>query len=144
MLWRRLAATLADMLLLGGVGVVLCALFFERFVRMGAWARLVGFAIALAYATMLDGRGGTLGKRLFSGPSRAGLAPRSSRADPSRISRVIPSLMEGRVDLSVLAELKRRRVFRVLVGYGIVAFGVLQIIDPRYTALLKKMNLPPD
>src|SRR5712692_12050938 len=28
------------------------------------------------------------------------------------------------------AELKRRRVFRALVGYGIAAFAVLQIIEP--------------
>ncbi len=27
-------------------------------------------------------------------------------------------------------ELKRRRVFRALIGYGIVAFAVLQVIEP--------------
>ncbi len=32
--------------------------------------------------------------------------------------------------LALLAELKRRRVFRALVGYGIAAFAVLQIIEP--------------
>ncbi|HWE22467.1 MAG TPA: tetratricopeptide repeat protein [Myxococcales bacterium] len=31
---------------------------------------------------------------------------------------------------SVFAELKRRRVFRALIGYGIAAFAVLQIIEP--------------
>ncbi len=31
---------------------------------------------------------------------------------------------------SLVAELKRRRVFRALVGYGIAAFAVLQIIEP--------------
>jgi TolB-like protein/Flp pilus assembly protein TadD len=30
----------------------------------------------------------------------------------------------------LLAELKRRRVFRALVGYGVAAFAVLQIIEP--------------
>src|SRR5437899_11787694 len=30
----------------------------------------------------------------------------------------------------LLAELKRRRVFRALIGYGIAAFAVLQIIEP--------------
>jgi hypothetical protein len=34
------------------------------------------------------------------------------------------------VDLPLLAELQRRRVFRALVGYGIAAFAVLQIIEP--------------
>jgi hypothetical protein len=80
--------------------------------------------------------------------------------------------------LPLFAELKRRRVFRALVGYGIAAFAVLQIIepvmhgllarrgfvlrrggargglpcgclvklhgDPRFAALLRKMNLPQD
>src|SRR2546427_6920913 len=31
---------------------------------------------------------------------------------------------------SLVAELKRRRVFRALVGYGIAAFAVLQIVEP--------------
>src|SRR5438874_12589539 len=30
----------------------------------------------------------------------------------------------------LFAELKRRRVFRALVGYGIAAFAVLQIVEP--------------
>src|SRR3982074_2313933 len=34
------------------------------------------------------------------------------------------------VALSLLVELKRRRVFRALVGYAIAAFAVLQIIEP--------------
>jgi hypothetical protein len=32
--------------------------------------------------------------------------------------------------LSLVAELQRRRVFRALVGYGIGAFAVLQIVEP--------------
>ncbi len=32
--------------------------------------------------------------------------------------------------LALLAELKRRRVVRALVGYGVAAFAVLQIIEP--------------
>src|SRR5437763_4248333 len=32
--------------------------------------------------------------------------------------------------MSWFEELKRRRVFRTLIGYGIVAFAVLQIIEP--------------
>jgi TolB-like protein/Tfp pilus assembly protein PilF len=34
------------------------------------------------------------------------------------------------VSLPLIAELKRRRVFRALVAYGIAAFAVLQIIEP--------------
>ena len=36
---------------------------------------------------------------------------------------------EGRFG-PLVAELKRRRVFRALIGYGIVGFAVLQIIEP--------------
>src|SRR5882672_9917972 len=38
--------------------------------------------------------------------------------------------MRRLVYLPLLAELKRRRVFRALIGYGIAAFAVLQIIEP--------------
>src|SRR5438477_10765799 len=38
--------------------------------------------------------------------------------------------MEDRMFPSLFAELQRRRVFRALIGYGIVAFAVLQIIEP--------------
>ena len=37
-----------------------------------------------------------------------------------------------------LTEMKRRRVFRALLGYGIVAFAVLQIIEP----IMHGLNLP--
>lgn len=41
------------------------------------------------------------------------------------------------MDLSRLgSELKRRRVFRALVGYGIAAFCVLQIAEPIMHALI--------
>src|SRR5207237_1815240 len=40
-----------------------------------------------------------------------------------------PVNAEGRFR-PLVAELKRRRVFRALIGYGIVGFAVLQIIEP--------------
>src|ERR1700687_752514 len=36
---------------------------------------------------------------------------------------------------NLVSELKRRRVFRVLVGYGIVSFAVLQVVEPIMHAL---------
>ncbi len=38
-------------------------------------------------------------------------------------------------EASLVGELKRRRVFRVLVGYGIVSFALLQVIEPIMHAL---------
>ncbi|WP_426663502.1 RDD family protein [Rhodanobacter aciditrophus] len=64
--WRRLGALVVDLMLLGIVGFVLGALFFDTFARMGFYARLIGFAIALAYFGILNSRlggGQTLGKR---------------------------------------------------------------------------------
>jgi TolB-like protein len=39
------------------------------------------------------------------------------------------------VSVPLLAELQRRRVFRVLVGYGVASFAVLQVIEPIMHAL---------
>lgn len=64
--WRRLGALIIDLILLGIVGFIVGALFFDTFARMGAYARLVGFAIALAYFGICNSRiggGQTLGKR---------------------------------------------------------------------------------
>jgi len=85
---------------------------------------------------------------------------------------VVASILqvEADVQLPVVEELKRRRVFRALVAYGIAAFAVLQIVEPithalhlhdpglsyvkydpllrglrddqRYHALLTRMNFP--
>jgi len=48
------------------------------------------------------------------------------------LNRVLPFSSvngEGRFK-RLVAELKRRRVFRALIGYGVVSFAVLQIIEP--------------
>src|ERR1700733_790414 len=67
-LWRRFLAFLVDALLLGIIGSIVGALFFETLVRMGPWARVVGLLIALCYFGFLDsstGSGQTVGKRFF-------------------------------------------------------------------------------
>lgn len=67
-LWRRSAAFLLDWLMLVVGGCALGAAFSEQFEAMGAWGRLVGFAIAVAYFGILEshlGNGRTLGKRLL-------------------------------------------------------------------------------
>ena len=66
--WRRLGALVIDLILLSIVGFMLGALFFGTLARMGLYARLVGFAIALAYFGILNSRiggGQTLGQRLI-------------------------------------------------------------------------------
>ena len=55
-----------------------------------------------------------------SGPS-TGVKPGEPRPDAGSRKATLGDL---------LAELKRRRVFRVMVGYGIFAFAALQVIEP--------------
>lgn len=65
--WIRLLALLIDLVILRIVGVVLGMVFGDLFVMMGNFARLVGFAIVLAYFGILqscDGNGQSLGQRI--------------------------------------------------------------------------------
>ena len=64
--WRRLGAFAIDLVLLGIAGLILGTLLFDTFARMGVYAKLIGFAIALAYFGICNSRiggGQTLGKR---------------------------------------------------------------------------------
>jgi uncharacterized RDD family membrane protein YckC len=57
-----------DALLLGIVGAIIGAAFFDTLARMGSWARVVGFCIALCYFGLFDssvGSGRTIGKRFL-------------------------------------------------------------------------------
>jgi uncharacterized RDD family membrane protein YckC len=67
-IWRRLFAFLLDAFLLGIVGAIVGAAFFDTLVRMGPAARVAGFCIALCYFGLLDssvGNGQTIGKRFL-------------------------------------------------------------------------------
>jgi len=65
--WKRLLALFVDIVLLGVVGSICGLLLFDLLSQAGAWGRLIGFAIALAYFGVLNsaiGGGQTVGKRL--------------------------------------------------------------------------------
>jgi uncharacterized RDD family membrane protein YckC len=67
-LGRRFFAFLVDGLLLGIVGAFVGLALSDTLVRMGAFARLIGFGIALCYFGALDGslgNGQTIGKRFL-------------------------------------------------------------------------------
>jgi tetratricopeptide (TPR) repeat protein len=64
-----------------------------------------------------------LGEASFSARGSNRLPPTSSHADLPRMSRQPSSLQ------SLLAEMKRRHVFRVIAAYAVVAFLVLQVAD---------------
>ncbi|HET8881040.1 MAG TPA: RDD family protein [Solimonas sp.] len=62
---RRMLAFVLDVLLLGVLGSVLGGVFADFFTSLGAWGRLLGFAIAAVYFALLDSRvalGGSIGK----------------------------------------------------------------------------------
>jgi uncharacterized RDD family membrane protein YckC len=66
--WRRATAFVLDMLLLGIVGWILGALFFDAFAKLGSYGRAIGFVITMMYFVPLDsrlGHGQTLGKRIL-------------------------------------------------------------------------------
>lgn len=66
--WKRLLAFLLDSFLLGIIGSIIGAVFFDTLVAIGPWARAVGFCIALCYFGSFDsseGNGQTLGKRVL-------------------------------------------------------------------------------
>lgn len=54
--WRRFGAFVSDIFILGAIGLTLGALCFDPLARMGTPARLIGFAIALAYFDALNSR----------------------------------------------------------------------------------------
>ena len=68
-LWRRVLAFIVDAMLVGIIGSIIAIPFYDAFCRMGNWARLVGFCIALPYYAIFNsvvGKGQTIGKRLLS------------------------------------------------------------------------------
>jgi uncharacterized RDD family membrane protein YckC len=67
-LMPRLIAFVADMIILGAVGLALGAIAFDSLAALGPWGRLIGLAIGVAYFGLQDsriGNGQTLGKRLM-------------------------------------------------------------------------------
>jgi uncharacterized RDD family membrane protein YckC len=63
--WSRLCAILIDLVIVGAVGYVLGIFLFDTLARLGAYARIVGFVIAVLYFGILNsriGNGQTLAK----------------------------------------------------------------------------------
>jgi len=56
--WRRTAAFAIDSIILGLIGIAVIALGFEWLARIGAWARLIGFAFGSLYFTLTEGVNG--------------------------------------------------------------------------------------
>jgi uncharacterized RDD family membrane protein YckC len=64
--WPRLGAIFIDLLIVGAIGYVLGIFLFDTLARLGAYARIIGFIIAVAYFGVLNsriGNGQTLAKR---------------------------------------------------------------------------------
>lgn len=98
--WRRLAAGMLDLLLLGTIGGAIGASAFDRLAALGSWGRFIGFAIALAYFVPLDshlGGGQSVGKRLLRirVADRAGLPIGAARAALRFAVLAIPSTLNG-------------------------------------------------
>ncbi len=67
--WRRIIAFAIDAIIIGVIGYLLGFILYEFFVKIGSWARLYGFAIALAYLGIMNssvGGGQSVGKRIVA------------------------------------------------------------------------------
>src|SRR4051812_8490390 len=65
--WQRVLGLLIDGAILGLLGMLLGLFFWDTFVTLGPWGRLVGFVIAMLYFVPMNSRvfgGQTLGKRI--------------------------------------------------------------------------------
>src|ERR1700682_445845 len=69
-----------------------------------------------------------------SDPGPSSRAPSSKASCGGPCARLNPGVSVVN-PVSVFGEFKRRRVFRALIGYGIAAFAVLQIVEPIMHAL---------
>ncbi|MGN6316458.1 RDD family protein [Trinickia sp.] len=56
--WRRTAAFAIDGVVLGLIGMAVIALGFEWLARIGAWGRLIGFALDSLYFVLMEGTNG--------------------------------------------------------------------------------------
>jgi uncharacterized RDD family membrane protein YckC len=66
--WRRIGAFVIDMIVLGIIGILAGALLHDQFAALGAWGRLVGFIVTLAYFGVTESRlggGQSLGMRVL-------------------------------------------------------------------------------
>src|SRR5205085_8365476 len=80
-----------------------------------------------------DATGDWMPASKFVGTKNPSTNPRLRQVAVTNVHPMIgsPSIAGGRMLLPPLvAELNRRRVFRALVGYGVVAFAVLQVVEP--------------
>lgn len=66
--WRRIFAFIVDSVILGSIGWAAGLIFFDAFVQLGPWGRLLGFCVALVYFGVQNSKiagGQTFGKRLL-------------------------------------------------------------------------------
>jgi len=120
--WRRLLAFIVDILILGVGGMMLGIIFFDFFMQLGAWGRLLGFAIAMLYFGIQDSRlcgGQTLGKRWLKirvvqeGGRLLGIAPSMLRS----MVVCIPYFLNN-------AMLSEQLLARASVAISVLIFGV--------------------
>ena len=67
--WRRIGALFIDTLILGFVGFSLGQALESTFVEIGAWGRLIGFAVAIIYFGVMNSsvsKGQTIGKKALN------------------------------------------------------------------------------
>jgi uncharacterized RDD family membrane protein YckC len=99
-LWRRAAAFCVDVAAVVALGQVLGLVFADLFAQAGAWGRLIGLGLTLAWFVPFEcrlGGGGTPGKRAFGLRLRGarGGAPGPARAAARCAILFVPFFING-------------------------------------------------
>lgn len=134
--WRRLIAYLIDVLVLGVFGLAIGWVFIEEVLRLGGWARWLGFGIAMVYFGLTNSRlfdGKTFGKMVM-GVRVVDLAGR--RISPGRsFARYfilgLPYFLNGALLPAAMGGLGWQMLVALIVFGGLFAIGYLYLFNRR-------------
>jgi len=134
--WRRLVALAVDLFLLGVAGMIVGGLLFDALARMGGYARLPGFALALLYFGLCNSRlrgGQTVGKMLLGirVVDRAGAPLSVPRAMLRYAVLGVPCFLNGAPVLGPDAPLPLDALLSLLVFGGLLGTAYLYVFNRR-------------
>jgi uncharacterized RDD family membrane protein YckC len=134
--WRRVAAFVVDSLILGSLGYAFGLAFSDAFARLGAWGRVLGFAVALAYFVPQEsarGGGQSLGKRLLRirVVDAQGLPPSLARGTARFAVFGVPYFINGAALPMDVAGFAGGVPFAVLALGGMLALAYLLVFNRR-------------
>ncbi len=127
--WRRLAAFLVDVTLLGSAGSLSGLILFDQYAALGAFGPLVGLIVAALYFGLLNSRlggGQTPGKRLLGirVTNAAGTALSPARSLVRLLLLWVPGTLNNIIVLGLVGNLRLASFLTlpVIVWYAVMAY----------------------